>query len=179
MQALRPRSCRRLAFEESFNEVLDPEDDIYQDNYEPDEDEPHPLRMAEWKLKLRPYLGWSRKENYLVFERNGAVFTSEGEEGTWWFDVAGLQWDVNIKGIPHHFKSELHWNVFGTEPRMYRGTVTRDRSPSSPLPPWLFRPVVATFEGHGVGEDTADLSYGHRMEENASQERPPTRLDRA
>lgn len=62
-----------------------------------------------------------------------------------------------------HHKAELHWNVFGSQPRMFRGTVTRDRVPKSMLPPWLFRPVVSSFVGLGVGDDTADTSYRHRQ----------------
>lgn len=62
-----------------------------------------------------------------------------------------------------HHKAELHWNVFGDQPRMFRGTVTRDRLPKSLLPPWLFRPVVGSFVGSGVGNDTSDISYAHRQ----------------
>lgn len=61
-----------------------------------------------------------------------------------------------------HHKAELHWNIFGEQPRMFRGTVTRDRLPQSFLPPWLFRPVIGSFVGSGVGNDTADTSYRHR-----------------
>ncbi|CAM9274926.1 unnamed protein product, partial [Discosporangium mesarthrocarpum] len=70
--------------------------------------------------------------------------------------------DINTTDTVVHHKAELHWNVFGSQPRMFRGTVTRDRFPSSPLPPWLFRPVVAAFTGFGVGDDTSDTSYRHR-----------------
>lgn len=63
---------------------------------------------------------------------------------------------------------------------MFRGTVTRDRLPKSFLPPWLFRPVVSSFVGCGVGDDTADTSYRHRqvMELGADEDEPtPARVN--
>lgn len=87
------------------------------------------------------------------------------------------QQDVNttIRAAPTvlHHKAELHWNVFGSQPRMFRGTITRDRLPNSPLPPWLFRPVVGSFIGSGVGDDTADTSYRHRQTGTSEQASPP------
>lgn len=79
-----------------------------------------------------------------------------------------------------HHKAELHWNVFGSQPRMFRGTVTRDRLPTSVLPPWLFRPVVSSFVGLGVGDDTADTSYMHRQLGTAGghDTAPPRKTDR-
>lgn len=92
-----------------------------------------------------------------------------------------LHQDVNttVRATPVvlHHKAELHWNVFGEQPRMFRGTVTRDRLPQSFLPPWLFRPVVSSFVGSGVGSDTADTSYRHRQNvESGENSAMPPRL---
>jgi hypothetical protein len=54
---------------------------------------------------------------------------------------------------------------------MLRGTVTRDRCADSFMPPWLFRPVVATFTGIGVGIDTSDPSHTGRDSGKASSSR--------
>ncbi|CAM9637456.1 unnamed protein product [Pylaiella littoralis] len=127
---------------------------------------PHPLRTQDWKLEMRSR-PWTRREQEVTFHRNGTMSSSDGEKGEWWFDVGGLYWDVNttIRAAPTvlHHKAELHWNAFGSQPRMFRGTVTRDRLPTSILPPWLFRPVIHSFVGSGVGDDTADTSYRHRQ----------------
>jgi len=79
-----------------------------------------------------------------------------------------------------HYRADIHLNKFGERPRMFKGVVTRDRflsigaktgKNSNPqkflglhLPPKasLFRPVVATFEADGIGEDTADTRYRTR-----------------
>ena len=45
---------------------------------------------------------------------------------------------------------QLIWHSFGDRPKMHCGVVVRDRGPKSLLPPWLFRPVVATFDGYGT-----------------------------
>ncbi|CAM9104972.1 unnamed protein product [Hapterophycus canaliculatus] len=127
---------------------------------------------------------WSRRDQEVTFHRNGTVSSGDGDKGEWWFDVGGLYWDMNttIRAAPTvlHHKAELHWNVFGSQPRMFRGTVTRDRLPSSILPPWLFRPVVCSFVGWGVGDDTADTSYTHRQLGTPSghDTGPPRRTDR-
>lgn len=150
------------------------------------EDTPHPLRTQDWKLEMRAR-PWKIEEQEVSFHRNGTVETSAGDAGTWWFDVGGLYWDVNttMRAAPTvlHHKAELHWNVFGDQPRMFRGTVTRDRLPKSLLPPWLFRPVVGSFVGSGVGNDTSDTSYAHRQtgglgEEEAMPPRVGPQTDR-
>lgn len=84
-----------------------------------------------------------------------------------WQDV-----NVTVGAAPtvFHHKAELHWNIFGSQPRMFRGTVTRDRLPKSFLPPWLFRPVTSSFVGSGVGDDTADKSYRHRQISRSSED---------
>ncbi|CAN0139096.1 unnamed protein product, partial [Phaeothamnion confervicola] len=118
--------------------------------------------MAEWELDVRTHCGFRRMSAGIRFGHDGDLVTDDGLPGNWWFGIGGLHWEVVRDGVLHHHKAELHWNVFGSEPRMLRGTVLRDRRRGGPLPPWLFRPVVATFTGRGVGEDTADTSYQHR-----------------
>ena len=93
--------------------------------------------------------------------------------------------NTTVRDMPTvlHHKAELHWNIFGEQPRMFRGTVTRDRLPRSLLPPWLFRPVVGSFVGSGIGNDTADKSYRHRQapasgEDNATPPRASPQTDR-
>jgi hypothetical protein len=80
-----------------------------------------------------------------------------------------------------HYRTEIHLNKFGERPRMFKGIITRDRysvigdRPDDTkkaasifgfknLPPrtMIFRPVVATFEAWGIGEDTVDLAYRER-----------------
>lgn len=60
------------------------------------------------------------------------------------------------------YSADFHFNVFGPQPRMLCGVVARDRPSNGTLPPWLLRPVVATFTAEGVGEDTADFDYDGR-----------------
>jgi hypothetical protein len=76
-----------------------------------------------------------------------------------------------------HPIQQLHWNTFGKQPRMLRGTVTRDRRTDSFMPPWLFRPVVATFTGIGVGEDTSDPTHAGRDSGKASSNSRDRRFD--
>jgi hypothetical protein len=78
-----------------------------------------------------------------------------------------------------HYRADIHLNKFGERPRMFKGIITRDRysvigdvpggpkkasffGRSLPTRTSLFRPVVATFEACGIGEDTVDLSYRER-----------------
>ena len=79
-----------------------------------------------------------------------------------------------------HYRTDIHLNKFGERPRMFKGIVTRDRYSvigggqgdenkvwslfGLSLPPraTLFRPVVATFEACGMGEDSVDLAYRER-----------------
>ncbi|CAM9687685.1 unnamed protein product [Ascophyllum nodosum] len=154
-------------------------------------EEPHPLRTQDWRLQARSLCvrvsPWERRQQDVTFHRNGTMWTKDGERGDWWFDVGGLYWDMNttVRDMPTvlHHKAELHWNIFGEQPRMFRGTVTRDRLPRSLLPPWLFRPVVGSFVGSGIGNDTADKSYRHRQapasgEDNATPPRASPQTDR-
>jgi len=61
--------------------------------------------------------------------------------------------------LQHHFEADLHMNPFGRHAKLTRGIVVRDRRHGKT---W-FRPVVATFSGIGIGEDTVDLSYQKRQ----------------
>ena len=78
-----------------------------------------------------------------------------------------------------HYRADIHLNKFGERPRMFKGIITRDRysiigdvpegskkaslfGRNLPTRTSLFRPVVATFEACGIGEDTVDLSYRER-----------------
>ena len=78
-----------------------------------------------------------------------------------------------------HYRADIHLNKFGERPRMFKGIITRDRysiigdvpdrskkaslfGRRLPTRTSLFRPVVATFEACGIGEDTVDLSYRER-----------------
>ncbi|KAF8822354.1 hypothetical protein IE077_003932 [Cardiosporidium cionae] len=134
---------------------------------------PHPLRMQRWKLIMK--IGWkrTRKELYIDFFPDGTLITLDGRQGIWRFGKFGLLWDLPMSEEEYiamgqnattvlHFSSEVHWNVFGNSPHMYRGIVTRDRFKTSFLPANLFRPFVATFHALGVGEDTVDVSYTYR-----------------
>ena len=51
--------------------------------------------------------------------------------------------------------ADLILNPFGSCPRMVRGTIVKDSGK-------CFRPVVATFSGEGIGQDTVNLSYRER-----------------
>ncbi|KAG5175383.1 hypothetical protein JKP88DRAFT_351503 [Tribonema minus] len=134
---------------------------------EEDEDAPHPLRTAEWRMSTRKLLGFKREDEYFTFHKDGTVESPGKADGRWWFDVGGLHWELKEpSATATHYRAELHWNIFGTQPRMFRGTVTRDRSPSSFMPPWLLRPVISTFTGYGIGDDTADTTYKHRQSES-------------
>eukprot|EP00559_Dactyliosolen_fragilissimus_P002172 CAMPEP_0184856218 /NCGR_PEP_ID=MMETSP0580-20130426/1384_1 /TAXON_ID=1118495 /ORGANISM="Dactyliosolen fragilissimus" /LENGTH=346 /DNA_ID=CAMNT_0027351095 /DNA_START=304 /DNA_END=1344 /DNA_ORIENTATION=+ len=91
---------------------------------------------------------------------------------------------VICKKTTLHYHADIHLNKFNESPRMIRGIVTRDRyvSPKTfsklntplknlfsgafincpRLPKNILRPVVATFNAIGVGEDTVDYSYKDR-----------------
>lgn len=64
----------------------------------------------------------------------------------------------------HHFEADLHTNPFRPYPKMTRGVIVRhdpDNNCSKNTKQW-FRPVVGTFSGIGIGQDTMDLSYKGR-----------------
>lgn len=151
----------------------------------------HPLRTDAWKLTVRwrsnsnatkRFLLPSKNEpNDILFEfadngyvrarqqQNGdatatpaaasSTGTSTGSQiGTWTLDPSGLSWTIPLNNTDHYFFADMHLNPFGKNPKMTRGVVIRDNASKSK---W-FRPIVGTFQGVGVGADTADLSYSHR-----------------
>lgn len=104
--------------------------------------------------------------------------------GKWKLHPSGLSWKIPVLSQPTkvttqeneddelesnqptttlYYHTDLILNPFGPRPTMVRGTVTRDRFASNPfLTKCWFRPVIATFTGVGIGQDTADASYGDR-----------------
>lgn len=162
------------------------------DEKEPVTEPPHPLRTDEWQLTLhwrqRPHTRRTKKDRlFLEFAENGYVRTvvpssesadrddqkgpprvdqrssSDADEplvvGTWKLGAAGLSWKLQLDGDEQEylFVADLHPNPFGTQPKLTRGIVLQQGSASS----W-FRPIVGTFTGRGIGQDTADLSYRNR-----------------
>lgn len=73
-----------------------------------------------------------------------------------------------------HYHADMHLSKFQQQPRMIRGTVTRDRLNEFSVPLFfggtkkfilgkhLFRPVIGTFSAEGIGVDTIDFSYKNR-----------------
>ena len=71
-----------------------------------------------------------------------------------------------------HFHADLHLSKFQNKPRMFKGTITRDRLPahsdtsddddSNIFYKKLLRPVIASFTAVGIGEDTLMLQYKER-----------------
>eukprot|EP00920_Eleutheroschizon_duboscqi_P013973 GHVT01032728.1.p1 GENE.GHVT01032728.1~~GHVT01032728.1.p1 ORF type:complete len:211 (-),score=24.67 GHVT01032728.1:800-1432(-) len=132
------------------------------------EDEgPHPLRSEEWAVHMR--IGWLRRRRktiHIRFFRDGTLVTSEGRDGHWRLARQGVAWTVYMddaaalaaqRGVPlvFTFFAELHWNAFGAEGRMFRGVVLRDRPEGGLIPPWLWKPVEATFHATGVAPRAA------------------------
>ncbi|KEP63751.1 UNVERIFIED_CONTAM: hypothetical protein HHA_231625 [Hammondia hammondi] len=56
----------------------------------------------------------------------------------------------DISPTVFHLTAYLHWDAESGTPYMYRGSITRDRE-GWLVPSFLFRPVVATFYGYGIG----------------------------
>jgi hypothetical protein len=99
--------------------------------------------------------------------------------GKWKFDTSGVSWSIPVhmkspdsqsRRTTLHYHADIHLSKFQDQPRMIRGVVTRDHFNDWSLPiPFmrkfeknLFRPVIATFTGQGVGHDTVDISYKNR-----------------
>uniref|UniRef100_A0A7S2V1B7 Uncharacterized protein n=1 Tax=Fibrocapsa japonica TaxID=94617 RepID=A0A7S2V1B7_9STRA len=156
---------RRIPLLFSLRNYLFGSGDTYCHVPEP-EPEPHPLRMEKWEIIFRTGLS-ERKQSSIQFYHTGGeddkgdLRTDEGETGDWAMEKLGLQWQIRRNGVAYTYYALVHHNTFGAAPKMFRGVVVRDRFASSFLPPWLFRPVVATFHGHGVGEDTMKYSGGY------------------
>ena len=129
--------------------------------------QPHKLRTNLWELKIQ-WRGKKLKETLqLEFSDNGYVrllasshddnTTTTASIGKWELASHGVTWNLYMpESIV--FYGDLLLNPFGTQPKMIRGVVLSDPSVSRT---W-FRPVLATFTGRGIGEDTADLSYRNR-----------------
>jgi hypothetical protein len=94
--------------------------------------------------------------------------------GEWQLFPYGLEFSILAKNkYRYFFQASLHLNPFGEKPKLSHGTVLReslsvikdgerdDTYLSIPRNKW-FRPVVATFQGVGIGKDTADFSYKSR-----------------
>lgn len=150
------------------------------------------MRTDTWEMKIhwkgrRERLQRKRhfsKTMQLEFHRNGFVrargVLPNGEPqsilgiGEWelcpWGAVFTICTSNHCKYV---FHANLHLNPFGKQPKLLQGVVVReatsayqDAETDRPFLrrrriPW-FRPVVATFEAFGTGEDMADFSYQNR-----------------
>lgn len=74
-----------------------------------------------------------------------------------------------MKMIRLYYHADIHLSKFQSKPRMFKGTITRDRmcetDPVENKGFWgrkLFRPVIASFTAEGIGEDTLILNYKDR-----------------
>ena len=66
-----------------------------------------------------------------------------------------------------HYHADVHLSKFQDQPRMFRGSITRDRLhglrvKGKEIRNDLFRPVVGQFCAQGIGFDTIDTSYKSR-----------------
>jgi hypothetical protein len=146
------------------------------------------MRTNEWRLsvssrKRLPFVDATNKTMELEFASNGYVKTKSNERdnkkdepatiGQWKLHPSGIGWDLKVidrdknESAIYHYHADLVLNPFGPHPHMIRGIVTRDcRRPnineSGSRKRWFLRPVVATFTGVGIGEDTVDVSYQDR-----------------
>jgi hypothetical protein len=133
---------------------------------------PHPMRTNEWQLDLQMSpkeaytLGINATTMLLDFAENGfcrLVNDSPLLVGKWKMHPSGITWKIPLQQANDTFAlvlvchADLILNPFGKRPRMVRGTIVKDDGRSK----W-FRPVVATFSGEGIGQDTADVSYKER-----------------
>mmetsp|Transcript_4912 Transcript_4912/g.6005 ORF Transcript_4912/g.6005 Transcript_4912/m.6005 type:complete len:344 (+) Transcript_4912:2-1033(+) len=105
--------------------------------------------------------------------------------GKWQMNANGISWKMpahlsmdnqNVKSTEQkttflHYHADIHLSKFQSKPRMFRGTITRDRyDDSSSLDEEkkdfskkkLFRPVIASFTAEGTGTDTLVLEYKDR-----------------
>eukprot|EP01084_Bolivina_argentea_P007286 13689_1 len=132
----------------------------------------HPLRTSQWRICRRHYgLPFCRREENesVTFHRNFTLSTDQGRCGKWRADDGSVIWTTHNEGRNEtRYRAELFWNVFGDQPRMVRGTVSRDRR-CVHLPRWLFRPVIGSFTGVGVGRDTNDRAMNHIYSPNREQ----------
>jgi hypothetical protein len=109
--------------------------------------------------------------------------------GKWQMDATGISWTIQAdllnKDKKHnhgdqdfdskkrtylHYHADIHLSKFQSKPRMFRGTVTRDRFENVTsegtnkgfFGKSFFRPVIASFSAEGIGEDTLVLQYKDR-----------------
>lgn len=138
-----------------------------------------------WKGRQRRQRGRHfSKTMQLEFDTNGYARARTVTPDGGWQPIFGIgEWEVLPWGAvftiytsdhcKYVFHANLHLNPFGKQPKLLQGVVVRevtsayqdaemDRSFLGRLRiPW-FRPVVATFEAFGTGEDMADFSYQSR-----------------
>ncbi len=104
--------------------------------------------------------------------------------GKWQMNANGISWTMptvsskqsdesNINTLLH-FHADLHLSKFQNKPRMFKGTITRDRFSKKSLKDKtdedegskgkrkLLRPVIASFTAIGIGQDTLALQYKER-----------------
>ena len=125
---------------------------------------PHKLRTNRWAMHVHWRERRQKETIELEFSENGYVrwvspsSTTTVAIGHWELASHGLKWNLPVPNQDHRllFHGDLLLNPFGSQPRIIRGLVIRE------TPRRWFRPVVATFAGEGIGEDTADLSYRNR-----------------
>lgn len=108
----------------------------------------------------------------LVVENNNNFSRRQTKIGKWMLNTNSIFWEIPVRiGLDEEnvrrlvqvqYTADVLLNRFGTQPRMIRGIVTRDRSYCSFLPQHFLRPVIATFTATGVGEDTSDITYKNR-----------------
>ncbi len=127
-------------------------------------------------------------ESMLNDEDENVSITASGKNilsvGKWHMNANGISWkmpahlpksDENERSTAQkstflHYHADIHLSKFQSKPRMFRGTITRDRyeggSSSEEKKDFctkkLFRPVIASFTAEGTGEDTLVLQYKDR-----------------
>mmetsp|Transcript_3067 Transcript_3067/g.4135 ORF Transcript_3067/g.4135 Transcript_3067/m.4135 type:complete len:217 (+) Transcript_3067:85-735(+) len=125
---------------------------------------PHQLRTDTWELKLKWKRTLSRNQNIsmqLEFAKNGFVREITNSTaltmGKWSSSMKGVSWNLVSETENLLFHGDVMLNSFGSQPKLIRGVILDNSCAHA----W-FRPVVGTFSGEGIGEDTADFSYSNR-----------------
>ena len=136
-------------------------------------------KETKWSVKLRNKNG---RDNIRNQQQNNAPTTRVTKIGKWKLDTSGVSWSIPVqiedrsssssttkptfKFSTLHYHADILLSKFQEQPRMIRGVVTRDhfKDWSFPIPMKknFFRPVIATFTAHGIGQDTVDISYKNR-----------------
>jgi hypothetical protein len=172
------KSPRRLLWYGKADDYLTMQEEKTVSKKKPPTSIEHPLRNDLWKLNISWFFQKAHSRKVKVdFKTNGyCKLFSEKEVlgiGTWrvfpwgvWFCIA------HKNGYDYTFYAGFHLNPFGNHPKLVQGTILKcptdqlDEVQDSiflkrPRRKW-FRPVVGTFSGIGIGEDTIDLSYSKR-----------------